>query len=353
MKHDEKTRNHASGATDTESATAVVEVKKRLQALRTLRDAMVQIAALLAREGRKTGYILLVDPLLSSKGLADETERFKAALRPDVADRIHLILAEGGRLPPMPGKVSPEDEALLRRCLRESGGSAPALPLPVKQHEVLLLVLHQWVTGQGPMTSKWLGKAVGCNYRTVSAALDRLGPAISRRSDRRVSLKYFPEREWQRLAVVAHKVRATIQYTDTSDQPRSPESLLRRLVRLGRKDIAVGGVIGAKHYYEDLDIVGTPRLDLCIHSPGGLADLDFIRELDPALEPTRDPHRPVRLALHFLRRKKPFFDPNGNGLPRADPVECLVELCIAGLDPQAAGFQDFLAMRGRELSGGL
>jgi hypothetical protein len=51
-------------------------------------------------------------------------------------------------------------------------------------------------------------------------------------------------------------------------RPRSPEVLLQRLSELNRSDIAVGGVLGARHYFPGLDLVGTPRLDLVVHSTG-------------------------------------------------------------------------------------
>lgn len=344
-------RNRRLGTLDPTTATAVVEVKHRLSAVRALRDGLVQLAMVLADEAGKCGYLLLVDPRLSSDCLAGETAGFKAALRPDVADRLRLVVVKAGEIVEPSSDVPPADSELLRRCFDESVDSGSALPRPDKQAEVFLVMLHQWLTGQGPMTSRSLEDAVGCNYRTVAAAIDRLGPAIRRHSDRRVSLKYFPEQEWKRFLVLAHKVRATIHYAETSDQPRSPESLLRRLRQLGRKDIGPGGVMGAKRYDSDLDMVGTPRLDLCVHVPGPRVDLDFVKQLDPALERTRDPHRPARLALHFVRRKDPLFDREDNGSLWADPLECLLELYIAGLDQQAIGFQHVLATRGRELSG--
>jgi hypothetical protein len=306
---------------------------------------------MLADQPEKRGYLLLVDSRLSLHCLKNETDGFKAAMRPDVAERLTLVVVTDAMIVEQSSDISHPDMELLRRCIAESADAGLSLPSSDKQEEVLLVMLQQWITGQGPMTSRWLEDTVGCNYRTVSAALERLGPAVRRHSDRRVSLKQFPEQDWKRVLAVASKVRSTVHYADASDQSRSSESLLRRLRQFDRKDIAVGGVVGAKRYYTDLDIVGAPRLDLCIHAPGSQADLDFVRKLDPALEETRDRHRPARLAVHFLRRKEPFFDRAKDGYLWADPVECLLELFEARLDQQAVGFQEFLAMRGRELSG--
>lgn len=336
---------------DAMTDTAVVEVKNRLSAVRTVRDGLVQLAMMLVCQPRKRGYLLLIDPQLSGDSLVGEVEGFKAAMRPEIADHLMLVVAKSGEILQPTIDVPPSDLELLRHCIDESFDSGAALPSADKQSEVFLVILHQWITGQGPMTSRWLEEMVGCNYRTVWAAIERLGPALKRYSDRRISLKYFPEQDWKRFLVVAHKARSAVYYADTSDQPRSPESLVRRLGQFGRKDIAVGGVIGAKRYYPDLDIVGTPRLDLCVHAPGTRMDLDFVKQLDPAFEQTSDPHRPARLAIHFVRRKEPLFDREKDGSIWPDPVECLVELFNARLDQQAVSFQEFLTTRGRELSG--
>ncbi len=346
-----KGRNGRIFIPDAMTDTALVELKKGLSAVRALRDGLVQLAMMLAEQPRKRGYLLLIDPHLSRECLVGEVEGFKAAMRPDVADRLVLVVAKSGKIIQPSVKVPPADFELLRRCIDESLESGVALPRADKQSELFLVILHQWITGRGPMTSRWLEETVGCNYRTVWAAIDRLGHAVQRHSDRSVSLKYFPDQEWGRLLAVAQKTRATMLYADASDQPRSPDSLLRRLKGLNRKDIAVGGVPGAKHYYCDLDIVGTPRLDLCIHCPDNRVNLGFVHALDPALERTRDTHRPARLALHFVRRKDALFDRDQDGTQWADPVECLLELYNARLDQQARGFQDFLSARGRELSG--
>jgi hypothetical protein len=344
-------RNENQARPDANTATAVVEVKHRLSAVRGLRDGLVKLALMLAEHPKKQGYLLLMDTRLSLPCLTGETDGLKAAMRPDIADRLNLVVVKAGQIVQKPSNVPAADLELLQRCIVESVDSRTALRTPDKQEEVFLVILYQWVIGQGPMTSRWLEETVGCNYRTVSATIDRLESAIRRYSDRRISLKYFPDREWKRFLAVAHKSRATMLYADPSDQPRSPESLLGRLPRLGRADIAVGGVLGAKRYAPDLDIVGAPRLDLCVHAPGTHVDLDFVQQLDPALERTRDRHRPARVALHFIRRQGALFDRDDSGSLWADPVECLLELYSARLDLQAASFQEFLELRGRELSG--
>ena len=351
MKTDRIKPNGHSANFDFATDTTVIELKKRLSDIRALRNALAHNATYLARETSKNGYLLLVEPRLALETITDQVEALKKALQPGVAERLKVVATKDVDIVLRLGTVPPPDLELIRQCMAESKGPGARLPQPDKQREVLLLILHQWITGKGPMTSRWLEDTVGCQYRTVFAAVERLGPVVQRSTGKSIDLKYFPEREWKELLVVSHDVRSTIHYTDTSDQPRSPESLLKRLTKQNRDDIAVGGVTGAKHYYPDLDIVGTPRLDLCVHAPGDRVDLDFVKRLDPGLERTRDPHRPAQLALHFIRRQESLFHRADQNLLIPDPVECLLELYMGRLDQQAVEFQSFLAVRGRELSG--
>jgi hypothetical protein len=157
-----------------------------------------------------------------------------------------------------------------------------------------------------------------------------------------VKLWGFAPDEWKRVVANIETVHPTIRYADRSGQRRSPESLLRRASEIDRDDIAVGGVLAARHYYPALDLRGTPRLDLTLHSPHGSADLSFVEQLDPALERTTSKDEPAALAIHVLRRQASFFEPGVDGLPWADRVESLLGLYDARLEPQAHEFLDFL-----------
>ena len=160
-----------------------------------------------------------------------------------------------------------------------------------------------------------------------------------------MELKSFPRGEWARLLAVSDQVRSTACFVDTSGQPRSLERLMRQLQELKRADIAVGGVYGAKHYHPELDLVGSPRLDLTMHCPHEMRDLSFVKRLDPGLETIEGPGKPARLVVHVLRRKESFFKRGADGSLLADPVECLLDLHEARLEPQALEFLNMLIAR--------
>ena len=328
----------------------IVEVKQHLSAARDMHDAIVTLAVTLSIRPVVRGYLLLVDPGMSKTFIEQKVKKILVALRPDISDRLNVIVSKGGEIEWETQRIRQEDIEILNQTIHRKPDLRVALQSPCKQDEVFLVILYAWIIGRGPVTSQWLQETVGCNYRTAAMAIDRIDKAIRRYSDRRISLKYFPEQDWQRLLAVVHKTRSTMLFADASGQARSSESLLRRVTKLNRKDIAVGGVTGAKNYFGDLDIVGIPRLDLCVHIPGKNVDLDFVKKLDPGLTRTSDSHQPARLALHFIRRKKSLFSSGIDSLLIADPIECLLELWGARLNEQARAFQEFLEMREKELN---
>lgn len=330
-----------------EDRRVALEVRRGLSAARQLRDALLSLAVHLAESPTTLGYLILLDLRVTPALLRRELERVQATMRPEIAHRIHVVEVPSAGLPERPSEIpNAHWERVKQRIDAEEATPGSNLPRPDMQFEVFKVLLYQWTRSRGPMTSSWLADTVGCNYRTVAALIKRLGPAIDRLSDRRVQLGYFPREALGRFLTVAEDTRATIRYRDRSAQPRSPESMVGRLTRLGLQHVAIGGVMGARRYLPSLDLVGTPRLDLCCHAPGKHADLAFIRQLDPALERTRDPNEPTRLALHFLRRRSPLFEQDPDGGVWADPVECLFDLYDARLAGPAADLEREMTNRG-------
>ena len=207
---------------------------------------------------------------------------------------------------------------------------------------ILKLLLHQFLTSGKPITSDGLAQTAGCSYQAVARALKPLGSLLESRSDRKVALRWFPKDEYARLLAVADRARSTVRYADVSGQPRSVESQVRRLEKMNPPGLAIGGVLGARHYDPDLDLVGTPRLDLSVHCPGRRMNLDFIEKLDPGLKRVADPRQPAILVVHAVRHDNALFAPRKGGLAWADPVECLLDLHDARLEMQAAQFLEYL-----------
>jgi hypothetical protein len=185
---------------------------------------------------------------------------------------------------------------------------------------------------------------VGCSYPTVVTALEDFQEDLTRGSDRRIELSRWPRLPWLRYIGVQEKARATERYVDRSGLPRAAPDLVRRLEKLGRHDIAVGGVLGALHHVESLDIVGTPTLALTLHDPDGIASSAFVERLDPALARTESREETPLVVVHRQRTRR-FLATGEAGAMWADPIECLLDLCEAGLEGLAEQFRSALVRR--------
>ncbi|MCK4823133.1 hypothetical protein KA005_45655 [bacterium] len=287
-------------------------------------------------------------------------------LRAGITNRLNIVSFNNNQLTAIHSSIDDEiREELKRIVLVEAPPEKSQLSKPVYSSEILKLLIYHWILNSDhsskwldqysqsinypeEMTSKtltyaWLAKEMGCTYRPVSNTLNEIGTAVIRHSDQSVRLKYFPRYAWEKLLVLSDKSRMTMRFADSSGQPRSPESLLKRLRSLKRQDIGVGGVSGARRIFPDIDLIGTPRLDLTLHCPGEQADISFIRQLDPALIIQESKSTSASLVIHFLRRKNSYFKIEKDRSVWADPVECLLDLQEARLETQALEFRNAIA----------
>ena len=328
---------------DWEMDNILIEVKMRLHAVRGVRDSLLQLAYVLAEQPDKRAFLLLINPRITESRLQDEWEKIRKTFRREIVKRLSVVISREDRFIGIPQDPASEYIDFLEQAGKnELPRMGTPLLAPDYGAEILKILVYQWLMKRGSMTSVWLSETAGCNYRTVAKALKSLGRVILWHSDKSVELRYFPKDAWARMLAMLEKSRSTIKYADRSGQPRSIESLLRRLKKVKTPEIAVGGALCARHYYPKLDLVGTPRLDLSIHCPDKYADLDFIGNLDPALKQEKDPDVPANLVLHFIRRETPFFEKGSEGLIWADPVECLIDLQEMRLEPQALEFLNAL-----------
>jgi hypothetical protein len=322
-----------------------------LDAIRALRVEVMAMAEAAHRDPKARQLLCLVSPRMTEERIGEEWRLMGRILRPEVVRRlsIHVVHADGrGR---SFGDIPASIAANLCRAggRREPGAGAVRLPAPDYSFIILKLFVYAWLTHRGPVTARWLGDTAGCSYPTVASATRRLGRAISRRRDRRLELRELPRQEWSRVLTLAEDARSTMRFADRAGQPRTASSLAERLQHLRPKGVAIGGVLGARHHDPELDLMGLPRLDVSVFSPGREADIAFVRQIDPALEATSDPAEPARLVVHFVRHREPLFEADAGGLPWADPVECLLDLHEARLEPQAAQFVRAVRARGQEV----
>lgn len=299
----------------------------------------MQMAYALARQPKGRGVLVLTEVTVGLQRLRKEWERAVSVLRPDVLKRLIICVDQEGRLIGIPRDPDAQTQRALSRVLAAGRGErGSTISRGDAAFVVLKVLLHHWLTDGRPVTTEFLRMTTGYSYPTVARALRGLGSLLERKSDRRVRLRWFPHDQLARLFAVSDSFRETVRFADRSGQPRPPEVHLRRLEKLNPPGLAVGGALGAAHYFPDVDLVGVPRLDLSQHGSGRRADLRFIERLDPGLKRVLDPLEPATVVVHQVRHAKPLFEPRKGGLQWADPVECLLDLHEAGLTAQASQF---------------
>jgi hypothetical protein len=322
---------------------SIFEVLIEPRDLRRLRASLLDIARFSAGTPGRRGILVLVDPKISEPRLSDEWTGARAVIRPEVFKRLAMVVCNEGKPPQTNESLTPEERDHIAAVVEHERGHAIRKIAGRSEafFDILRPLLIAWFRRSGPLTSKELSAQTGFSYPTISNALRELEPYLVRHSDRRVELRDFPKDAWFRLVSQAENVRSTLAFADPSMRPRSPEVLLHRLRELNRSDIAVGGVLGARHYLPGLDLVGTPRLDLVVHNPRPDGSHEFLRKLDPALQPAKR-GEPARVFVHTLRRPVAFFQNGDDGMVWADEVECLLDLHDARLESQALEFLERL-----------
>lgn len=322
---------------------ALIVIKLRADALRTVRTGILGLAYTLAKNPGETGYLVLADSGITEERLHAEWQRAASVLRSEVLGRLVICVEREGDLRGVPRDPPLELRPAIHEAIDRARSDTSLRSIrPDYSFVILKVLLHQWFVSGEPVTADWLGRTAGCSYPTVARVLKDLGSLVDRTSDRRLRLRYFPRDEFERFAATAETARSTVRFSDRSGQPRSPEARLRRLEKMRPAGVAIGGVLGARHYYPDLDLVGTPRLDLSVHCGEASPGLEFIKELDPALKREDDPRKPASVVLHAVRHADPLFQLRNEGLYWADRVDCLLDLKEAHLESQARQFLEAL-----------
>ena len=324
---------------DAEIDSTFVEVKSGLNAVRNLRAGLLDLAYALQAYPHHRGLLVLAESNISSARLEREWELARHTLRPEWIDRLGIVIFQNGSFRGYPDLPPVSFLARLEQIVREETSQGRRrMPRPDYFSEILKVLIHDWFLRKESTTSGRLQEIVGCTYPTVAKVLDKLSPYLRRNSDRSIALANFPRAPWSTLLAREEEVRQTTRFIDRSGQQRKPENLARRLAKLGRSDLAIGGVLGARSHYPNLDLLGTPRVDITVHCPSHRLDLSFVSRIDPGLSPAQSASEPAALVVHVLQRKEAWFTPLPDGGFRADPVECLLDLHEARLEAQAAEF---------------
>lgn len=328
---------------DFEEGNRLFVVTAGVAALRSVRMGLMKLAHALTKRPDSEAFLVLPGVAITRETLLDEWEFAASVLRPELLGRLSLCIPGKDHFIGIPRDPDPETQPSLARAVAKKRLHSGSRQTHSEAWFVVLkILLHHWLTDGKPVTTGWLAKVSGYSYPTIAGVLHNLGSLVERQSDRRLRLRWFSREEFARLVGASDRARATARFADRSGQSRPPEAHVRRLQELNPPKLAIGGVLGAKHYYPDLNLVGIPRLDLSQYCPKRHLDLGFMEKLDPALKRVEDPLEPATVVVHAVRHAESLFTPREGGLQWADPVECLLDLHEAHLEMQASEFLDAL-----------
>jgi len=322
----------------------LIEVQIKPQGMRGFYAGVMRLALELeSRPDAERGCLVIDASNLSFKRLQQDWEKAKRVLGKKYAKKLAIIAIQKDEL-----WIEPKGDASINE-LASHVLSVPNLGFKLpentrriratrKADEIIKVLVSQWLQELPSIGVGELGEIVGCSYPTIRKTVTQLEATkhLNRGSASTVHLAKFPESDWKRIVALATTNRNTMRFTDRSGQRPNMKKLLDRINRIKPNNVALGGVIAARHWDADFDLNGIPRLDLLIHEESQSLNLEFMNKLDPALKPSKDEGESSVVVIHTIGRANPGFSTSKkHALPIADPVETALDLIEMGLPAQA------------------
>jgi len=380
-----------------EGGDVLVEIKST-STLRDVRGALTGLLYALEQQAKgqpaACAVLALTQSRLAPSRLSAELEQFRAIARPDLGARIFAAVLDADGRPA--GELPSAAGAGLVDFIRQLAQQEAAIAAPaqrVSRQAVKSLMLESYVAQAGqvsvhahvdikPANVVSLMRATGASHPTVASAIKELDAqhALAQatggagRAGRSVQLLTPGPDLWRRIGEGHAAERRIQRYVDPTGQALSPEKMMLRLEKIrrarmatGRRDlaldVAIGGVLGAKMMYPELDLTGAMRLDLCVYGCGADYVAEFMRELDAGLVLTEDPkamavvviHETWDIAMKARIGASPQLSP---GVPLvmttgfypalrpASAVDCYADLLEQGYEAEARDFAVALSRRG-------
>lgn len=308
----------------------------------SLLDSVYQLK--LSNDPNTQVFCVIAESKLTKRRVWGELEQFKSVIDPELVPRVHIaFVSEDLRSP-----VSDRSDNLSRWLMHFVDHQLPKdAPKGIAPRTVFAHLVRSWLDGQEAIPVKSIQEATLLSYPTVAKVLEDLDAKriLMRTSDRRVGLIDFPWEEWRRWSTSGTSKQETLHYVDPTGLPVVVGRLASRLNPTAYPQLALSGVIGAKHYFPELDIRGQTRLDLVATGSADSFDHEVIRELDPALELADAKAKEAAVVVHFPeQRSHTLFRVDGDK-QWADPLDCLADLYEMHLDAQADEMVRFLIQK--------
>lgn len=301
--------------------------------LRELRGALLEVMLWLDQHADIHAAVTVATGRLLEKRIVTEIDAVRRITAPAILQRLHASVLPEPPADPCAGlepwlRTPALAEAIRLNRWTQHGPARPAFP------QVLMVLVQDLLGGVPVRTRHELERITDLSYPAIARALTEIGSLVDD-GYRALRLRDFPRDAWERLLATRGTWRHRQAYCVGTGHPFKPERVMRNLRELNRKDLAFGGVIGARSY-RPIDLVGIPRLDISMHVPVGMMDLAWVAEAAPELRACSDGEAP-HLVVHAVRRADSLFHQTTGG-SMADQAEVLLDLQDLRLDEQAAAF---------------
>ncbi|MFP4492699.1 MAG: hypothetical protein ACLFRP_02265 [Puniceicoccaceae bacterium] len=328
---------------DARVGETIVEYKSGIKEVRVLRDSLTQLAMTVGRDPRISGLLLLDEPKISADRIQEEWEGFRAIMRNEIGRRLSLFPKYGTEeeSPELFRNSSSLDSAMIHELFHQLRRKNPGAQSrnPDAFSTVLKILLLRWFRGLGPISSSELGGIAGCSYPTIKAAREKLQKYLAEGSHRGVELRSFPESAWAKLLADSEDVRQTRRFVSAAPRPVLKNA--EKVSKLPSGHYAIGGIIGARHHFPGIDLIGEPRLDLIAFQQSDREIENSVTKIDPSLRPAVT-GQAAQVVVHRLYREESYFEKDKKNRTVADEVECLLDLYGARLDLQAQELLEYL-----------
>ena len=271
--------------------------ERALVQLRSTRDLRAEILSLAAdiADGSDSGCLIMIEPVLNPGTVQAEWDRLLPVLSESVRGRMSLIFQ------PTPADAAPSKNGqahLLR------------LPRPNYRYEVIRLLITANLRQERPPSIRELMDSIGASQTPIRQALADLkqsGLVRAGHGGLDIVMDDLSQETLSRVRALPQVLRFRFEL---GAPIKSPVELLRRAAPLLSQDgpgawrsLKLSGVPAAQHAVPNIDILGTPRLDLVAQVGRTQATFDTIllRQLDVGLEPQPSVLAPSPVAVTLVR----------------------------------------------------
>lgn len=291
--------------------------------------ALVLEAAISIEAARMPAEILLFTPKISRKTISTAWDEVIAVLRPEVASRLYLTISSDTRDRSFP--------LFLKNEL-----ASVRIGRPNYTFEVLRIIANSNRSGADKLTIARITELIGASQTPIRRSLQMLKEAglINGYSCD------VPEMTLELLARVGALPEVLRLRFKQGATPRSTQDLLDRAKRAFARSkrwstFALSGVPAAKNDYADIDLLGLPRLDLCLQTGRHAmsVDLEMLEDLDAGLEIEPNPTARAPIVIGLTRANIDLVrSPAHGGTPLASHFDVYLSLLDMGLRKQAVDY---------------